>query len=228
MNVLILAPHPDDEVIGCGGLIAHHTLRHDRVYVAYVTSGEMTDPKALRESEAQSACKALGSRPLFLHYPDGRVAEHQSQLGGHIMRTCRALCINRICAPHQQEPHPDHVAVALAAQAAWAATGVECLLYEVWALLTAQWHYTLSLSHEAGHAKTLAAYAYGSTDVDVPSMARGLSGYRAGCSGYAFGSVEAFGTWTGEPRESRLLLRRAKTRPERSFQLGVQLPTNGL
>lgn len=39
MNVLIIAPHPDDEVLGCGGTIAKHIAGGDEVYVAIVTKG---------------------------------------------------------------------------------------------------------------------------------------------------------------------------------------------
>ena len=39
MNVLIIAPHPDDEVLGCGGTIAKHITLGDIVYVAIVTKG---------------------------------------------------------------------------------------------------------------------------------------------------------------------------------------------
>ena len=42
MNVLVIAPHDDDEVLGVGGTIAKHVSKGDRVYVCIVTSG--TEP----------------------------------------------------------------------------------------------------------------------------------------------------------------------------------------
>ena len=39
MTVLVIAPHPDDEVLGCGGTIAKHASKGDLVYVAVVTKG---------------------------------------------------------------------------------------------------------------------------------------------------------------------------------------------
>lgn len=67
MHVLVLAPHPDDESIGCGGAIALHTRRLDRVTVAFLTSGErglaqLTGKlaKKTREAEALAAAEVLG------------------------------------------------------------------------------------------------------------------------------------------------------------------------
>ncbi len=40
MNVLVFAPHPDDEIIGCGGTIARHVAEGDRVWVCVVTRGK--------------------------------------------------------------------------------------------------------------------------------------------------------------------------------------------
>ena len=40
MNILVFAPHPDDEVLGCGGTIIKHVMNGDNVYVCVVTSGQ--------------------------------------------------------------------------------------------------------------------------------------------------------------------------------------------
>src|SRR5688500_10110082 len=84
MNVLVLAPHPDDEAIGCGGTIARHTARGDRVSVVFLTSGELglkhlprEEAWGIREGEAGRAAAVLGiSSVEFLHRPDWLLSEH--------------------------------------------------------------------------------------------------------------------------------------------------------
>jgi len=39
MNILIIAAHPDDEVLGMGGTIAKHTSQHDNVSIIYMATG---------------------------------------------------------------------------------------------------------------------------------------------------------------------------------------------
>jgi len=91
-RVLVLAPHPDDEVLGAGGAIADFAQRGARILVVYLTNGDAnvaakrlltasllhraTDYRALgyrRQKEAVLALRALaggGGSALFLGYPD--------------------------------------------------------------------------------------------------------------------------------------------------------------
>ncbi|WP_035054073.1 PIG-L deacetylase family protein [Andreprevotia chitinilytica] len=79
-TVLVIAAHPDDEVLGCGGAIARHAARSDRVHVAILAQGlysrgEPTDAEvaALRSaSEKASAILRVASLDL-LDYPDNRM-----------------------------------------------------------------------------------------------------------------------------------------------------------
>src|SRR5207247_4712608 len=78
MNVLVLAPHPDDESIGCGGTICLHADRGDRVAAVFLTSGEMGltdlsegDARDMRERESEDAAAILGiSSVTFLRRSD--------------------------------------------------------------------------------------------------------------------------------------------------------------
>ena len=46
-RVLVIAPHPDDEIIGCGGTMAQHVEKGDRIFVIYVTSGELFEDEIM-------------------------------------------------------------------------------------------------------------------------------------------------------------------------------------
>jgi LmbE family N-acetylglucosaminyl deacetylase len=79
-RVLVIAAHPDDEVLGCGGTIARHAAAGDDVHVVILAQGLMARPKArtedlgaLRES-ARKAGDILGVKDLTLHdFPDNRL-----------------------------------------------------------------------------------------------------------------------------------------------------------
>ena len=74
MNILVIAPHPDDEVLGCGGTIAKHVSNNDSVYVAIVTKGcEPIFPSQQVEqvrNECKNADSFLGVKEtIFLDFP---------------------------------------------------------------------------------------------------------------------------------------------------------------
>jgi LmbE family N-acetylglucosaminyl deacetylase len=80
-NVLIVAAHPDDEVLGCGGTMARHTIEGDDVYVVYMADGvtsreDDNDNIALQERNkaAFKACEILEAHPpQFLGFCDNRM-----------------------------------------------------------------------------------------------------------------------------------------------------------
>ncbi len=81
-TALVVAPHPDDEVAVCGGMVLNHVDAGNAVEVAFLTDGSRGSWKdaddanyiALREKEARAACRFQGTRtPRFLHFPDGEL-----------------------------------------------------------------------------------------------------------------------------------------------------------
>src|SRR5258706_2559089 len=97
MNVLVIAPHPDDEVIGCGGALCRHADRGDRVSVVFLTSGELglkrlprEEAWAIREREATAAAAELGIAALdFWHGPDWVLAEHIEETAARLREALR-------------------------------------------------------------------------------------------------------------------------------------------
>ena len=139
--VLVFAPHPDDEVIGCGGAIAFHARRGDPVHVLQLTGGERGDPRghegdalvATRRAESRAAARQLGVREsVELGFPDGELAPDAAllaRLEAEVRRVAPAVAY----APSPLECHPDHLAAGFAAAQALAAAApaTRLLLFEV-------------------------------------------------------------------------------------------------
>ncbi|MBL8841523.1 MAG: PIG-L family deacetylase [Planctomycetes bacterium] len=139
--VVVVAPHPDDEVIGCGGAIAFHVARGDAVHVVHVTGGEAGDPQQLfggdlvatRLREAKAAAALLEVSSLTgLSFADGALAP-EAPLVDALLAQFDRLCPAIVYAPSPLECHPDHLATALAAGRALARSplAVRWLGYEV-------------------------------------------------------------------------------------------------
>lgn len=80
-NVLVIAAHPDDEALGCGGTMARLVAEGKSVQVAFLADGvtarpqpDHTDELAERRDMARKACQVMGcDEPVFFDYPDNRL-----------------------------------------------------------------------------------------------------------------------------------------------------------
>lgn len=116
---LVLAPHPDDEVLGCGGTIARKTQRGTAVSVVFLTDGRRGGAgspdhvRAAREAEAIRAAAALGlsvDRLAFLRFEDGRLRDNM-EVAMHVVRQkVAAFGPCDIFVPYRREYHGDHLA----------------------------------------------------------------------------------------------------------------------
>lgn len=115
MNILVFAPHPDDEILGCGGMLARLTSGGGMATVIYLTSGDAGslagDPGELaniREREARQGAAVLGiSDLIFLRNPDGYLEYSRDNLI-RLVRIVREKRPGLVLAPHAGEIHPDH------------------------------------------------------------------------------------------------------------------------
>ena len=130
--VLVVAPHPDDEIIGCGGAIALHIRRGDAVHVVLVTRGEGGGDGAARVAETRAGGAALGVTSVTcLDSQDGAIAR-DAALVGRLRELLQRLAPRVVYAPSPFEMHPDHVATLHAvAGALGVRDDVALLLYEV-------------------------------------------------------------------------------------------------
>jgi LmbE family N-acetylglucosaminyl deacetylase len=145
--VVVVAPHPDDESLGCGGTVKHLTLSGVPVDVIYMTSGELgcdmpesatLETKralaAVRVEEARGACEVLGvRRVVFLGGTDGAL-ERQPDLVKVLRKTLRREPYQRVFCPWPEEAHTDHRATFLWTRDALIEhpTRPDLWLYEVW------------------------------------------------------------------------------------------------
>ncbi|MFG0316260.1 MAG: glycosyltransferase, partial [Planctomycetota bacterium JB042] len=132
-RVVVLAPHPDDEVIGAGGALALHAARGDEVTVVHVTDGGATAARDGRRREAEAAGAELGVRRFRgLDFPDGGLRPGGAFESG-LMGVLHTLRPDVLYVPSPFEHHPDHRATLALAAGALARGGLapEVVLYEV-------------------------------------------------------------------------------------------------
>ncbi|MDZ7833050.1 MAG: glycosyltransferase [Desulfobacterales bacterium] len=120
-RVLVLAPHPDDETLGCGGSLIRHVKAGDSVKVVFLTDGAKGDfsgqdePEAymaVRRQEAIAACSRLGIGDReFWSFADRSLAETPRALE-KLSSLFAAWRPELVYAPSPFEFHPDHRAAA--------------------------------------------------------------------------------------------------------------------
>ena len=114
-RVLCFAPHSDDEVLGCGGMLAFHAGRGDELRVVVLTDGSAGDPdlraadiRGVREAESRAAGEQLGvDDHRFWGLPDGDLAG-VADLEQRILDELEDFRPELVYAPSPQEMHPDH------------------------------------------------------------------------------------------------------------------------
>ncbi len=144
-SVLAFAPHPDDEVFGCGATLSLLARAGAVVAVVVVSDGALGGEDAdfsgdlveAREAESRAAARVLGyPSPTFWRLPD-RGLRYGEALVERMRAAMAAAAVDLVFAPAITEIHPDHQTVALAAAEAVRRSGgvVRLALYEIGAPL---------------------------------------------------------------------------------------------
>jgi LmbE family N-acetylglucosaminyl deacetylase len=200
-KVMVLAPHMDDEVIGCGGTIARHVAADSEVAVIFLTDGRhggLQQPNVVnvRKAEARRAAQVLGIPSLtFLDAEDTRLGRDKlvaDRLRDILERERPEI----VYLPFLLEQHPDHRAAndVLLAATAGSALRFECRAYEVWTPLFPN---CLVKIDDTIHLKRQALECYQSqiAQMDYLHACIGLNAYRAmGLGSHAARFAEAFHT----------------------------------
>ena len=145
---LILAPHPDDETLGCGGLIAAAAAAGRPPFVVVLTDGTGSHPnsrshpparlKAVREQETLEAMAILGLPPgqvAFLGLRDTAApmeGDAFAEAVATVLSLARQAGAATILGPWEHDPHCDHLAAHRIAAAAASLCGARRLAYPIW------------------------------------------------------------------------------------------------
>jgi LmbE family N-acetylglucosaminyl deacetylase len=186
--VLLLAPHPDDEVLGAGGTLRKHVAAGDEVSVAFVTDGRRGgrsrrapgDIAQVRMQEARAACARLGVHACdFLGAADGTF-----EPDGALAAAVRDLVARRrprlLYVPGFEERHRDHLLTSALAAQAWLDTGGDWTVcaYEVWTPLRPNCVVDVT-AHMDDKRAAMLCHASQLERLDYTGAMEGLARYRA-------------------------------------------------
>ncbi|HUN47611.1 MAG TPA: PIG-L family deacetylase [Stellaceae bacterium] len=121
-RILLLAPHPDDEAVGCAALISHAQAAGAAILVFHLTTGVPAPEQlwrwqrggyaarlARRRREAEQAAAMLAIELAgFLPWPSRRLRRHLDETSAAIARIVAARRIDTLWAPAWEGAHQDH------------------------------------------------------------------------------------------------------------------------
>ncbi|MEN8217916.1 MAG: glycosyltransferase [Pseudomonadota bacterium] len=148
-NILVIAPHSDDETFGCGGTLALLRQKACHVKVVIMTDGSQGDPLNYsngevvncRQAESIAALKLLGVDDIvFLGEADGHF-QYTPTIAGQLSSILDGFVADWIFLPSVLDYHRDHIAVSLLVLSVWQQRGFRerVFLYEIWAPVPANW-----------------------------------------------------------------------------------------
>lgn len=148
---LVLAPHPDDETLGCGGFIIEACKRGRPPFIVALTDGTGSHPRSIsypperlrliRAAELRSAAQILGVPEKQVHYldlPDTRAPRQGPEFDDAVqtlVATIHHHSVANLLTSWTYDPHCDHQAAACLASAVAQMTRVRLLSYPIWGWL---------------------------------------------------------------------------------------------
>jgi LmbE family N-acetylglucosaminyl deacetylase len=179
-KVLVVAPHPDDEVIAAGGTLALHAERGSVTKTVFVTmDAPDSSGEPVRRGEAAAAARLLRYECVFLDYPDGQVSRHEPAVARNIAGIVATLQPDVVLCPFPGDHHRDHQATAACTSAALeqARWNGEIWCYEVWSSLWPNVGVDISTVVDAKRA-AIAAYKSQTHSMPYVDAALALNCYR--------------------------------------------------
>jgi len=151
-SAMVFAPHPDDETLACGGVIALKVRRGARVRIVFLTDGSRSpvasvapeDLARARATEAKEAAAVLGvpeEDVSLLGFPDGRLGEELDEATSRVRGLLEDWRPHEVYLPWALDPQTDHQSASRIVTAALAGTTrrTVCYQYPVWFWHTWPW-----------------------------------------------------------------------------------------
>jgi N-acetylglucosamine malate deacetylase 1 len=210
-RVVVLAPHMDDETIGCGGAVARHAMAGATVHVVFLTDGRHGSSRlqglsgearraeelkviALRKEEARRALDKLGVHSVtFLDVEDGTL-NSDTGVAARLREVLQSQRPEVVYVPCFLEQHPDHYAASRLLLEATRNTELrfQCMAYEVWTPLFPNCLVRIDDVIELKKS-ALSEYRSQLADLDYLHTSLALNAYRsAGFSGHYGRYAEAY------------------------------------
>ena len=123
-KILVIAPHPDDEILGCGGTIIKNIAEGNDVYVCIVTKGfpPLFNPvfTAKNQQDARDCHTHIGiKKTFFLNYPAAMLEKvERYEMNGKILEVIKEVQPDEVFIPHWGDMQKDHQIVADSAMVA--------------------------------------------------------------------------------------------------------------
>ena len=197
--VLVLAPHPDDEIIGPGGTLRRHILAGAPVTIAILTDGKWggynPDGKLVekRKDESRNACQILGAlAPIFLDGPDGQLGD-AAEVTTQVSRMLAEKNPKYIYLPALTDGHPDHWSTNCHLHALLPKLRQDAIIrgYEVWTPALANCCVDITETVEIKR-QAIEAFPSQTASYDYAAAALGLNKYRSLQHLHGRGFAEAF------------------------------------
>jgi LmbE family N-acetylglucosaminyl deacetylase len=145
-RIIVFAPHPDDETLGCGGTIAKKLAEGYEVIIVVMTDGRFLllksfgisdgpspeQVKEIRRGEVLRATKILGvpeENVVFLDFIDGTIGENEKAAEEKVTTILEKYAPSEVYFPFERDGHPDHQAANHIVRRAVEKLGIKPAMY---------------------------------------------------------------------------------------------------
>jgi len=188
-KVLVIAPHQDDESIGCGGTLIKHTQNGGHLEIAFCTSDGSE-----RMNETKAASKILGSKiNHFLQFQIRTLSSSNGELAKQFTELFDRVSPDVIFVPFLIDNHQDHIAISKALLKSYKQRKIDSMIYaySVWTTLIPNVIVDISdVWYEK--EKAIGCYKTQTATRDYVKMASSLAQYWAVVKGKNTTHCEAF------------------------------------